>query len=176
MRGGLSQRDGCESSSYLMLTVAPRQQASSSRRPLRRRAPEVSERPSWPPAFTGWGGARCVGSGRARVQVTTRSRKSGVLGSNTQGGQEVELVSRWLLWGARFGGLTWGCCSSAFVSLVFCSTAFTCVDFCSEVSNCHGAHIQEVRRRMWAVLLHCTRTSPACAQLRGCTWCNAFAA
>jgi hypothetical protein len=57
-----------------------------------------------------------------------------------QGGQEVELVSRWLLWGARFGGLTWGFCFCAFVSLIFCSTAFTCVDLCSEVSNCHGAH------------------------------------
>jgi hypothetical protein len=34
-----------------------------------------------------------VGSGRARVQVTTRSRKSGVVGSDTQG-QEVGLVSR----------------------------------------------------------------------------------
>jgi hypothetical protein len=54
MRGGLRQRDDCESSSYL-LTVTPRQQASSSR-PLRRRAPEVSERPSWPPAFM----TRCV--------------------------------------------------------------------------------------------------------------------
>jgi len=70
-------------------------------------------------------------------------------------------VSRWLLWGAWLGGLTWGFCSSAFVSLVFCSVATCVVVFCSEVSNCHG-----VRRRMWAVLLHCMRVSPACAQLR----------
>ena len=45
--------------------------------------------------------------------------------------------------GAWLGGLTWGFCSSAFVSLVLCSTAFTCVVFCSEVSNCHGAHAGE---------------------------------
>jgi hypothetical protein len=48
----LSEGEGV-SSSYL-LTIAPWQQTSSSR-PLRRRAPEVGERPSWlppwPPAF-----------------------------------------------------------------------------------------------------------------------------
>ena len=65
-------------------------------------------------------------------------------------------------------GLTWELFSSAFVSLVLCSTAFTCVVSCSEVSNCHSAHVQ-VSRRMWAVLLHCMRMRPACAQLRGCT-------
>jgi len=78
-------------------------------------------------------------------------------------GQEVGLVSRWLLWGAWLGGLTCGLCSSAFVSLVFCSTVFTCVVFCSEVSNCHGAHTHvQVRRRMWAVLLHCMRIMVQC--------------
>ena len=84
-------------------------------------------------------------------------------------------MSRWLLWGAWLGGLTCGRCSSAFVSLVLCSTVFTWVVFCSELSNCQGAHTQ-VRRRMWAVLLHCMRMSPACAQLRGCALCTAFAA
>ena len=39
----------------------------------------------------------------------------------------------------------------------------------------HDAHTQ-VKRRMWAVLLHYMRMSPACAQLRGCALCTAFAA
>ena len=59
--------------------------------------------------------------------------------------------------------------------LAFCSSVFTSLVFCSKVSNYHGAHTQ-VKRRMWAVLLHYMRMSPACAQLRGCTVYSAFAA
>ena len=59
--------------------------------------------------------------------------------------------------------------------LAFCSSVFTSLVFCSKVSNYHGAQTQ-VKRRMWAVLLHYMRMSPACAQLRGCTVYSAFAA
>ena len=77
-------------------------------------------------------------------------------------------MSRWLLWGAWFGGLTWGFCSSAFVSLVLCSTAFTCVVFCSEVSNCHGAHAGEASHVGSTSALHAHEPC-MCTTARVCT-------
>ena len=61
-------------------------------------------------------------------------------------------------------GRTCGVCFSAFVPLVSCSSVFASAVFCSLISVCgHGAYTQ-VKRRVWAVLLHCMLTSPAYAQ------------
>ena len=54
-------------------------------------------------------------------------------------------------------GRTSGFCSLDFVPLVSCSSVFASAVFCSLVSICgHGAYTQ-VRRRVWAVPLHCMR-------------------
>ena len=108
----------------------------------------------------GWGEA-LVGSG---FRTRCRNRSFAVGGRGEMGiglvsgsGFASGVVGRSRAAYRRGEGGTCGVCSSAFVPLVPCSSVFASAVFCFLISFCgHGAYTQ-VKRRMWAVLLHCMR-------------------